>query len=257
MKQTLNAQHPMSNAEPNEKRISRGLTTELSPRFKARMAGVCYVLGSLTSVFGQMVVLGMLVVPASATATAANILSHESLFRLGFVASLMTVPFHLIWAVLFYGLFKPVNRSVSLLAGFVMILGCAMWALSSLFHLAPLLLLQGSSLSAFVPEQLQALALILLKLNAQAYDIGLVFFGFWCVLVGYLIFRSTFLPRIIGVLEVLAGLGYLTLLWRPLAHYLYPYNLALAGPGEISLMLRLLVKGVNEQRWKEQASLGR
>src|SRR4029077_17622761 len=95
MKQTLNAEHPMSNAGPNEKRMSRGLTTEriaeLSPRFKARMAGVCYVLGSLTSVFGQMVVLGMLVVPASATATAANILSHESLFRLGFVASLMTV----------------------------------------------------------------------------------------------------------------------------------------------------------------------
>jgi Domain of unknown function (DUF4386) len=229
---------------------------EASPRFKARMAGVSYLLGSLTSVFGQMVVLGTLVVPASATATAANILSHESLFRLGFVASLMTVPFHLIWAVLFYGLFKPVNRSVSLLAGFVMLVGCAMWALSSLLHLAPLLVLQGkSSLSAFAPEQLQALALMLLKLNAQAYDIGLVFFGFWCVLIGYLIFRSTFLPRIIGVLEVLAGFGYLTLLWRPLAHYLYPYNLALAGPGEISLMLWLLVVGVNVPRWNEQVSL--
>src|SRR3954466_7929317 len=90
-----------------------------APRFTARGAGVSYLLGSLTSVFGQMVVLGMLVVPASASATAANILSHESLFRLGFVASLITVPFHLIWAVLFYGLFEPVNRSGSLLAGFV------------------------------------------------------------------------------------------------------------------------------------------
>jgi hypothetical protein len=230
---------------------------EASPRFKARMAGVSYLLGSLMSVFGQMVVLGMLVVPGSAPATAANILSHESLLRLGFVASLITVPFHLIWAVLFYGLFKLVNRSVSLLAGFVMLMGCAMWALSSLFQFAPLLVLKGgSSLSAFAPEQLQALALMLLKLNAQAYDIGLVFFGFWCVLIGYLIFKSTFLPRIIGVLEMLAGVGYLTLLWQPLAHYLYPYNLALAGPGEISLMLWLLVVGVNEQRWKEQASLG-
>jgi hypothetical protein len=230
---------------------------EASPRFKARMAGVSYLLGSLMSVFGQMVVLGMLVVPGSAPATAANILSHESLLRLGFVASLITVPFHLIWAVLFYGLFKPVNRSVSLLAGFVMLMGCAMWALSSLFHLAPLVVLQGkSSFSAFAPEQSEALALMLLRLNAQAYDVGLVFFGFWCVLIGYLIFKSTFLPRIIGVLEMLAGVGYLTLLWQPLAHYLYPYNLALAGPGEISLMLWLLVVGVNEQRWKEQASLG-
>src|SRR5205814_3177711 len=115
----------------------------------------------LTSVFGQMVVLGMLVVPASATATAANILSHESLFRLGFVASLMTVPFHLIWAVLFYGLFEPVNRSVSLLAGFVMLLGSAMWALSSLFQLAPLLVLQAtSSLRVFAPVHLHALALL-------------------------------------------------------------------------------------------------
>src|ERR1700730_16728005 len=198
---------------------------EASPRFKARMAGVSYLLGSLTSVFGQMVVLGMLVVPASATATAASILSHEALFRLGFVASLMTVPFHLIWAVLFYGLFKPVNKSVSLLAGFVMLLGCAMWALSSLFHLVPLLVLQGkSSLSAFAPEQLQTLALMLFKMNGQAYDIGLVFFGFWCVLVGYLIFRSTFLPRIIGVLEVLAGLGYLTLLWQGVRPSLYTYH---------------------------------
>ena len=229
-------------------------TREISPRFKARIAGVSYLLGALTSVCGQMVVLGMLVVPANATATAANILSHESLLRLGFVASLMTVPLHLIWAVLFYGLFKPVSRSVSLLAVYIMLLGCAMWTLSSLFHLAPLLVLQSkSSLSAFAPEQLQALAFMLLKLNAQAFDIGLVFFGFWCVLVGYLILSSTFLPRIIGVLEVLAGLGYLTLLWRPLAHFLYPYNLALAGPGEISLMLWLLVKGVNEQRWREQA----
>src|SRR5260370_25167921 len=115
---------------------------------------------------------------------------YTTLFR-----SLMTVPFHLIWAVLFYGLFKPVNRSVSLLAGFVLLLGCAMWALSSLFQLAPLLLLQGSSLSAFAPEQLQALALILLILNAQAYDICLVFFGFLCVLIEYVIFRQSYLTR--------------------------------------------------------------
>jgi hypothetical protein len=213
-------------------------TVDTSPQLYARMAGISYLLGSLTSVLGQMVILGMLVVSCSATATAANILSHEPLFRLGFVSSLMTVPFHLVWAVLFYGLFRLVNRSVSLLAGFVMLVACTMWALSSLLYLAPLLVLQGkTSLSAFAREQLQALALMLLKLNAQAYDIGLVFFGFWCVLIGYLILRSTFLPRIIAVLEVLAGLGYMTLLWRPLTHYLYPYNLALAGPGEISLLL--------------------
>jgi hypothetical protein len=221
------------------------------------MAGVSYLVGALLSVLGQMVVLGMIVVSGNATATVANMLSRESLFRLGFVLSIMTVPFHLVWAVLFNGLFRPVNRNVSLLAGFVMLMACMMWTLSSLLYLAPLLVLQGKiALSAFAPEQLQAVVVTLLKLNAFAYDIGLVFFGFWYVLIGYLIFRSTFLPRIIGALGVLAGCGYLTLLWQPLAHYLYPYNLALAGPGEISLLLWLIVKGVNARKWKETAGAG-
>jgi hypothetical protein len=221
------------------------------------MAGVCYLLGSLTSVFGQMVIPGRLIVSGSAAATAANILTHESLYRFGVVSALMSVPLHIVWAILFYQLFKPVNRNVPLLAAFVMLMGCAMWTVSGLFSLAPLLVLRGtSSLSAFAPEQLQTLALVLLRMNAQAYDIGLVFFGLWCILIGYLIARSTFLPRTIGVLQALAGVGYLTLLWRPLANYLYPYNLALAGPGEISLLLWLLVKGVNVGRWKEKARVG-
>ena len=232
-------------------------TVDTSPQLYARMAGVSYLVGALLSVLGQMVVLGMIVVSGNATATVANMISHETLFRLGFVLSVMTVPFHLVWAVLFNGLFRPVNRNVSLLAGFVMLMACMMWTLSSLLYLAPLLVLQGKiALSAFAPEQMQAVVLTLLKLNAFAYDIGLAFFGFWYVLIGYLIFRSTFLPRIIGALGVLAGFGYLTLLWQPLAHYLYPYNLALAGPGEISLLLWLIVRGVNARKWKETAGAG-
>jgi len=230
-------------------------TLETSPQLYARLAGVCYLLGSWASVFGQMIIPGRLVVSGDAAMTAANILAHESLYRFAAVLTFTSVPFHIVWAVLFYQLFKPVNRSIPLLAAFVMLMGCAMWTLCALFSLAPLLILKGaSSLSAFAPEQLQTLALLLLRLNAQAFDIGLVFFGLWCILIGYLIARSTFLPRTIGVLYALAGLGYLTLLWQPLAKYLYPYNLALAGPGEISLLLWLLVKGVDAPKWKEQAS---
>jgi hypothetical protein len=228
-----------------------------SPQRYARMAGGSYFVGALLSVLGQMVILGTIVVSGNAAATVANILSHDTLFRLGFVLSLMTVPFHLVWAVLFNGLFRPVNRSVASLAVFIMVMACVMWALSSLLYIAPLLVLQGKiAVSAFSAEQLQALVLTLLKLNALTYDIGLVFFGFWYVLIGYLIFKSTFLPRIIGALGVIAGIGYLTLLWQPLAHFLYPYNLALAGPGEISLMLWLIVKGVNVSKWKAVASVG-
>ena len=119
-----------------------GATVETSPQLYARMAGVSYLLGSVTSVAGQMVVRGMLVVFADGAATAANILAHESLLRLGFASSFMAVPFHIAWAILFYELFKPVNRSLSLLAAFVMLMGCTMWVLSCLFPLSPSLVLQ-------------------------------------------------------------------------------------------------------------------
>ena len=227
---------------------------ETSPEFYARIAGACYLLGALASVFGQMVVPGRLVISDSAAATATNILAHESLYRWSVVSAFISVPLHIVWAIIFYRLFKPVNRSVPLLAAFVMLMACAMWTLSALLSLAPLSVLKNTtSLSAFAPEQLQTLVLVFLRLNAQAYDFGLVFFGLWCALIGYLIARSTFLPRTIGVLYALAGLGYLPLLYGPLSKYLYPYNLALAAPGEISLLLWLLVKGVDAQRWKEQA----
>src|SRR6185503_16513590 len=135
----------------------------------------------------------------------------------GFASSLMTVPFHVAWAVLFRGLFRPVSKSVSSLAVYLLLMGCTLWALGSFFALAPLLVFHsGSSLSAYAPAQLQAMALVFIKLNGLAYDMGLVFFGFWCILIGCLIVRSRFLPRAIGVLEIVAGLGYLTLIWRPL-----------------------------------------
>jgi len=109
-------------------------------------------------------------------------------------------------------------------------------------------------LSVFTVEQLQALAYMFLRLGGQAGNIGLVFFALHCLLVGYLILRSTFLPRIVGVLMAFAGMGWLTLLWPPLANYLSPYNMIPGLLGEGSLTLWLLVMGVNVQRWKEQAS---
>ena len=228
---------------------------EWSPRLKARMAGVFEALEGAGSAGGQVAILGSLVVTGNAAATAANILAHEPLFWLGFASSLIAVAFHLAWALLFYELFKPVNRSVSLLAMIGILVGCAMQALTSLLYLAPLLVLQGgSAFSAFTPHQLQALALVFLKLNAQAFDIYLVFFGLWCVLIGYLIFRSTFLPRILGVLLALDGVGWMLYLSPPLASYLFPLIAVASGLAEIPLMLWLLVVGMNAERWKEQAS---
>lgn len=228
---------------------------EKSPRFKARLAGVFEALEGMTSAFGQVAVLGRLVVSGNAAATAANILGHERLFWLGFASSLLGVAFHIAWVLLFYNLFKPVNRSLSLLAAFVGLVVCAIQAVTGLLYVAPLLILQGgNSLSAFTTGQLQALAYVFLKLNAYAFNIDLVFFGLWCVLTGYLIFRSTFLPRILGVLLAIDGLGWMMYLHPPLAYHLFPFIAGASALAEIPLQLWLIVMGVNNQRWKEQAS---
>ena len=225
---------------------------EASPRLTARIAGVFYLMVFLTAV--PVLAGGRLVVSGDAAATATNILAHEALFRLGWAFNLIATACYIVVTALFYDLFKPVNRSVSLTAAFFSVVGCALGALSGVFQLAPLAVLGGAQyLSVFTVEQLQALALLLLKLQAHAYNIGLVFFGFYCILIGYLIFRSLFLPRILGALMVFAGLGWLTFLSPPLANHLSPYILAPGILGEGSLTLWLLVIGVNAQRWKEQA----
>ena len=231
----------------------RGIA-DTSPRSMARLAGLFELLEAVTSGFGQVIVPRMLVVPGNAAATAANIVTHARLFHVSIVAGIIGAACHVAWTLLFYELFKPVNRTLSLLAAFVSIVAIALQAVSSVFQLGPLAVLEGgSSLSALNHEQLDTLALIFLRLTADAFYIYLVFFGFWCVLIGCLIFKSAFIPRVIGVLEALAGMCWLTFLWPPFAHYVSPYNQVLAGLGEMSLMAWLLVVGVNAERWIEKA----
>jgi hypothetical protein len=141
--------------------------------------------------------------------------------RLEFAGDLIAVSAMIAVTVLLYDLFKPVNRGLSLLAASFNLVGLTCGAL---------------------------------RWNPRGLDLTVVFNGFYCLLIGYLIFRSTFLPHILGVLMGFAGLGWATYLSSPLAHYLSPYNLALGILGQESVMLWLLVMGVNEQRWKEQAS---
>jgi len=226
---------------------------EASPRPRARVTGVVYSLYFLTAVLGEFFLRG-LVVDGDAAATANNILAHQPLFRLGFATGLIATACYIAVTALFYDLFKPVNRTLSLIAAFFSLVGCAILAFSSLFQL-PLVVLGGSQyLSVFKVEQLRALALMFFELNTQAGNICVVFFGVYCLLIGYLIFRSAFLPRILGALMALAGLGWLTFLSPPLANHLSPYNLVLGFLAELSLCLWLLVRGVNVQRWKQQAS---
>jgi hypothetical protein len=230
--------------------------TAKSSRLKARIAGVAYLVTILARMFVEIFVRNRLIVSEDAAATATNIMAHESLFRLGFAADIVAFASYIALTALLYDLFRPVNRSLSFVAAFFSLVACLVQAMSSLFHLAPLFLLgRAPYLSVFTVEQLQALALVFLRLRAAAYhNIGLVFFGAYCLLVGLLILKSTFLPRVLGLLMVLAGLSYILFVSPPLARSLQPYILIFPGVGQISLTLWLLVCGLNAERWMEQAS---
>jgi Domain of unknown function (DUF4386) len=229
--------------------------TETSPRLQARITGVLYLLTILTGIFAQGFVSERLVVYGDAAATATNILAHSSLFQWGFAVYLIEMACNIAMTALFYDLLKPAGRGVSLVAAFLGLAGCVIKTFSRVFFIAPLLVLGGGHyLSVFNLEQLQALALLFLKVNDRGAGIALVFFGFYAVLTGCLIIKSTFLPRILGVVSMIAGLGWLTFLYPPVAHRLFPYIAVFALLGAALLILWLLVFGVNEQRWKEQAS---
>ena len=229
-----------------------GRIAEVSPRFKARMAGLCYVLMLPTGGLA-MFVRGRLVVKGDAAVTAANILAHEPLFRLAFAGDLLVVAIYIVFTALMYHLLEPVNKMVSLLAAFFSLIGCAIQAFACLFELAPLVVLRRDQyLGVFKVEQLQSLAFLFLKLYSHAYGIALVFFAFYGLVVGYLVFRSTFIPRILGVLMAVAGLTWLSFLWPPFAVKYFPYLLVM-DVGEALLVLWLLVMGVNAERWWKQA----
>ena len=228
--------------------------SDMSPLVKARLGGFCWLVCFGTSGFA-MSIAPRLIVARDPAATAANLLANETLYQVSTAALLISGAFYIGATFFVYEVLKPVNRRVSQLAAIFSLVGCAIGALACLFDVVPFILLKGSHFAAvFTIEQLQALTLMFLNVRAQANNIGLVFFGLHCFGVGYLIYRSTFMPRAIGALMMFAGVGWLTFVYPPLANSLAPFNMIPGGIGELSLTLWLLVKGVNVQRWNEQAS---
>jgi hypothetical protein len=180
---------------------------ENSPRARARFTGVVYLLFFLTAILAQ-------------------VLTSRNFVFAGIAVNLISVGFYLALGLLFYSMFRPVNRQISLLAAFFNLAGCIVM-----------------TMGLFTPTALPISPLW--------------FFGPYCLLIGYLVLRSTFLPRMIGVFMVLAGVGWLAFLVPAVALHLTIYIEVLGIFAEASLMLWLIVKGVNAQQWNEQAIAAR
>lgn len=226
----------------------------LSPQVYARVAGVLYLIVIAAGIIAQLFISDRIIVSDDAAGTAANIAAHENLFRLGFTLYIIEMTSQIAMTVFLYILLKPISRSISLLALVVGLAGCVIKILSRLFYITPLFVLGGANyLSVFSADQRQALALLLLEVNDQAAGMALPFFGFSTFLNGVLIFRSTFLPRALGVLSMLGGLGWLTYLYPPLGNQFLPYILVAALLGSMAQILWLLIMGVNTQKWLEKA----
>ena len=242
--------------------VSRPMN-EPSPRTRARLAGVLYLIVIVGGIFAEMGVRGRLIVHGDAALTAHNIMQHELLYRMGFAVEafylLCNVPINL----LLYDLFSIVHRRTAVLMLFFSFVGTAIEGLSLLAHLAPVVLLgKGPYLGAFTEAQLQSAAYLSLTLFEHGFAIALTFFGFFCIALGSLIFRSTFFPRVIGAVLTLQGALYLvnsfaSFISPAAGAKVFPFLAASAAGGEVSFCLWLLVVGLNVDRWNEQAQRAR
>jgi hypothetical protein len=223
---------------------------ETSPLIVARVAGFLYLLVVPLGIFGSMYVPSKLIVREDAAATANNIMASESLFRLGIVSNLLAPLFMLAVVLVLYQLLKPVNKNMARLMVIFVLLGVSISMLHQLTKFAALQLLSGADyLKVFTTEQLQALALLSLRLTG---NIATIFWGLWLFPLGYLVFKSGFLPRILGALLMVACFGYLI---NSFASFLgYRMNIGLfAALGEVLFILWLLIKGVNAEQWEKRA----
>lgn len=229
-----------------------------SPQTWARVAGLLYVINIAASVFALVTTQG-LIVANDAAQTAANIAENEQAFRLAFAAIVLAGVVYVAVIAILYVLMKPAGATLSAIAAFMGLAGCAIGASTGLNQIAALSYLGDASyLAAFSQEQLQAMARLSIRAAGIGNTIGLVFFGFYCLLLATLVFRARFLPRWLGVLLLLAGVGWLV---GSFSTFLMP-SLGIAGTlipvsglGEALFTLWLLVMGVNAVKWREQAGV--
>ena len=218
----------------------------------ARLAGLFYLIFIVLSVLTDLVGRSKIIVYGDAATTTRNILASGGLFRLGFMTDLLSAVFFLLAAWALYGLLKPVNPHLALLFLLLNLGGVAVQSLNLLNLLAAGLVLNGADyLKAFQPDQLQALAMFLLNLHKNGFMIAQIFYGAWLFPLGYLVYKSGFLPKILGIVllaDCVCWLAYFFQFFLFPAFALITYLSFPAGfIAEFSLTLWLLIKGVKDQ----------
>jgi hypothetical protein len=237
-------------------------SVETSPQVYARLGGALYLVVIAFGLFAEGFVTNKLIVSGDAAATAHNIMASPMLWRLSVAGNLIIPMCAVAQTWIYYLLLRPVSKTLVLLSVFFSLVSLAVEAVSKLFLLVVMPTLGNAEyLKAFEPQQLQALASLALKSHDIAFNIALIFFGCACLVDGYLIFKSRYLPSLLGVLMQIAGLSYLTACFAALfaptfANLIIPAVLIPPFIGESSLCLWLLIMGVNIAKWKERISMG-
>jgi hypothetical protein len=223
----------------------------ISDKNLASIAGFCYLVVIATGLFSEVFVRQALSVSNDALATARNIQTNEMLFRWGFVADLINFVVGIPTVLIIYHFFKKSNKILLQIALALVIIQTAIIAVNLLNQITPVLLLGNNTyLHTFQPNQLATLSLLSLNIQSLGYGIGLVFFGFYCIIIGYAIFKTAAIPKIIGVTYATAGLCYLInsftmFLSKGFANPVFIYLAIPILIGELSLCLWLLIKGID------------
>lgn len=223
----------------------------ISDKNLARIAGFCYLIVIATGLFSEVCVRQTLRVTNDALATAHNIKTNEMLFRWGFVADLINFVVGIPTILIIYHFFKKSNKIILQIALALVIIQTAIIAVNLLNQITPLLLLGNDTyLNTLQPNQLATLSLLYLNIQSIGYGIGLVFFGFYCILIGYAIFKTNAIPKFIAVAYAIAGLCYLInsftmFLSKGFANPMFVYLAIPIFIGELSLCLWLLIKGID------------
>lgn len=234
-----------------------GRTHGPSPRSVARWIGILTLLTVVGGVFAQGYVVARLVVWRDAAATATNILAHRDLYLSAVAVYLAEMAFSVATTALFYVLLKPAGRSLSIVTLGLGLTACILKTGGRVLFAAPVYVLGATRFHALPAETLNDLSLLLLLINDHAAGIAMAFFGFQGLLRGWLILKSTFLPRALGVLSLIGGIAWLTHIWPPLGYRLGDISMLIGVLGVFAETFWLIVFGVNEQRWHEQAGENR